>query len=149
MCGVHLWKNAGFLCVCVFHCEIAIEIGFTAEIYDRIRRNFCVSNCVLLAIYGYSEPRVSDTIKLITQWELFHHSITFIAKNACIHIKRKTNRESIYMWMCGKKTANENRSTNISICTTIISYEHRVEKLNKIDLMLGWFTCVNPKENWL
>lgn len=51
VCGVHLWKNAGFLCVCVFHCENAIEIGFTAEIYDRIRRNFCVSNCVLLAIY--------------------------------------------------------------------------------------------------
>lgn len=136
-----------FVCMCVSLRDCHWNWIYGRNLWPYSSQFLCKQLCFIS--HGYSEPRVSDTIKLITQWELFHHSITFIAKNACIHIKRKTNRESIYMWMCGKKTANENRSTNISICTTIISYEHRVEKLNKIDLMLGWFTCVNPKENWL
>lgn len=76
ICG----KNTVFFgSLSLSHCEIAIEIGFAEEIYDRIRRNFCVSNCVLLAVDIVS-LRKCDAIELITM-SCAHHSITFILWN--------------------------------------------------------------------
>lgn len=124
-------KIPSFLSLSLSHCEIAIEIGFTKEIYDRIRRNFCVSNCVLLAVDIVS-LRKSDAIELITM-SCAHHSITFILWNTQT-TERQTHTKRVKE--CVEQT---------SICTTIISWASSRVKLNKIDLMLRWFTCVNPE----
>lgn len=149
-CRLFAGKHRTFLS----HFKLPLKLDLRWKIYDRIPVIFLLSNCILL--HWYWMPQENVAIKQKHKWNNNRERESSNRRHChqC-HTYHSITNFIVYWIECIEKLDLKQTFTYGHTCTriysivSIIIFMNIVRKLNKIDLMLGWFTCVNLKENWL